>query len=169
MKGWYSLKNILKKIAIFVVMTALLSTSIFAQQDTSLQSGQSQRPVRYTQISYETIQRNPNLARWYQRNYKTEGIHFRKHRGDMYVIISAGQKRTGGYTILIRNIRRTSRNAVFIRARLIPPAPNMIVTQAITYPHLLIKIDDPRITRVDGVINERMRGDESKGSTDEQD
>lgn len=140
-------------------MVTLLSVSVFAQQSANVQINPTQRPVRYTQISYETIRRNPNLVRWYQRNYQRQGIHFRKFRGDMYVLISAGQKPTGGYTLIIRNIRRTSRGTVFIRARLIPPAPNMIVTQALTYPHLLIKIDDPRITRVEGVINQPRRGE----------
>ncbi|HEX3029067.1 MAG TPA: protease complex subunit PrcB family protein [Clostridia bacterium] len=162
------MKSTLKKLAVFVMMTILLSTSVFAQQGVQFQSGYDQRPLRYSQISYESIRRIPNLARWYQRNYKEEGIHYRKYRGDMYVIVSAGKKPTGGYTLLIRNIRRRGRDTAFVRARLIPPAPNMIVTQVITYPHLLIKIEDRRITRVDGVINERTRGQEDKDSDTQQ-
>ncbi|MDF2614542.1 MAG: hypothetical protein K0S71_2328 [Clostridia bacterium] len=161
------MKKIAKHIIILIVMVMMMSTSVFAQEESNIQGNPNiqgypgQRPIRYTQISFDTIRRNPDLARWYQRNYQREGIHYRKSRGNMYVIVSAGRKPTGGYTLIIRNIRRTQRNTAFIRARLIPPAPNMIVTQAITYPHLLIRIDDSRITRVEGVINEPRRGEQN--------
>ena len=143
------------------------STSI--QQGVSFQGSQAQRPIRYTTVSPESLRRNQSLFRWYQRNYRRQGIHYRKSGRDLYVIVSAGERPTGGYTLVIRSVRRVQRNTAFIRARVIRPAPNMVVTQAITYPHLVIKIEDRSITRAEGVITASRGGLESRDSSEEQD
>ena len=49
------------------------------------------------------------------------------------VAIFAGEKRTGGHGVRIDSVKRTERSAT-VTATLLSPAPNMMVTQMLTYP-----------------------------------
>lgn len=143
-----------RRIVVFAVMILLLSTYLFAGSQYNIQWGPGGRPLRYTTISYENIRGVRGLEVWYQRHYQRQGVYSRRFRGTTYVLISGGQRPTGGYRIALSDIRRTQRDTVFITARVVPPPRNMIVTQAITYPNLLIRIDDPYIRRVEGRVGE---------------
>lgn len=162
------MKNTFKRLILcaVIVLTSLTGTG-FSKQVMNVETSSVQRPVQYSQISYETISRNPGLERWYQRNYQRMGIHSRRHRGATYVLLSAGQRPTGGYSVVLRDIRRISRGGVFITASVVPPSPGTVVTQALTYPHLLIRIDEPRITRVEGNIIGLTREENSQEEVEE--
>lgn len=147
------MKRIFKNIIILIVIAALLSTNVFNKQSIYGHVNYIQQPVRYTQISYKTIEATHYIARWYQKYRQKEGIHYRTYKGDIYILISAGQRPTDGYRAILSDVRRISRGAIYIRAGVMQPSCNKIVVQDLTYPHLLIKIDDPRIIRVEGTIN----------------
>lgn len=51
----------------------------------------------------------------------------------LYVMVTAGQRNSGGYRVEIRSIE-VRENTVFVKAVLQSPRPGQMVTQAITYP-----------------------------------
>lgn len=56
-----------------------------------------------------------------------------------YVILNMGEKNTGGYSIGIEKVEETDKN-IIITVKEKNPAPDAMVTQAITYPYTVVKI-----------------------------
>jgi hypothetical protein len=54
--------------------------------------------------------------------------------------------------------------SIYLTAQVISPPPDMMVTQALTYPYILIEIEDAEISTVDGIINDGIP-DMPKGET----
>lgn len=113
-----------------------------------------ERPVSYKKVNISDINQNKNLTEWYQKNYQKNGILSKEYENKAYVIVSAGERPTGGYTIEMESATMVSPKSVYITAMVTKPAPDAMVTQAITYPHLLIELDEKNIKNVDGLINE---------------
>nr|WP_198999539.1 protease complex subunit PrcB family protein [Flavobacterium sp. ASV13] len=56
-----------------------------------------------------------------------------------YVILNMGEKNTGGYSIGIEKVEETDKN-IIITVKENNPAPDAMVTQAITYPYTVVKV-----------------------------
>lgn len=98
--------------------------------------------LQYEIISPEDIE-NENLVNWYNNNFKTYGIHVsnENYDGKKYIIVSAGEKNTGGYSVKIDSVVGEE-NIIRINATVNPPESGQSVIQAITYPNVLLAIDD---------------------------
>jgi hypothetical protein len=57
-----------------------------------------------------------------------------EHEGYTYIFVARGERPTGGYDVSIREARRTEGDTIEVRVTFTRPAPDMMVTQAITYP-----------------------------------
>lgn len=111
------------------------------------------KPSPNKQVVYEIIaeEKLPEaLKAWYLEKYKLEGIHVEKHEGKQYVILSAGEKPTGGFRI--DNVTLTPVDTIIkVTAELVVPGPDDMVTQALTYPSVLIEMEaDDRQLQFDG-------------------
>jgi hypothetical protein len=106
--------------------------------------------AEYEMVELQDIEDNDALYSWYQQNYKEEGFHFIADDGQIYVLAAAGERPTGGYQVIIDRVYFKTPERVFIEAGIIAPAPDQMVTQALTYPNALIKFDKGDITEVDG-------------------
>ncbi|WP_338076129.1 protease complex subunit PrcB family protein [Brevibacillus parabrevis] len=62
--------------------------------------------------------------------------------GKAYVVISAGQRPTGGYRLVADQVKRTGPHGFTVHVRVQPPAPGALKTQAISYPTLVIALPD---------------------------
>ncbi|TVR66721.1 MAG: protease complex subunit PrcB family protein [Spirochaetaceae bacterium] len=58
------------------------------------------------------------------------------------LIFFAGTRTTGGYSLDLGEVSRGD-GRIVIRITEIPPAPDAMVTQALSYPHVVIAIEDP--------------------------
>ena len=58
----------------------------------------------------------------------------------LYIVVGYGEKPTGGYSISVDKLFLTS-NAVYIDTNLIGPAENEQVTNALTYPYIVVKTE----------------------------
>jgi len=58
----------------------------------------------------------------------------------LYIVVGYGEQPTGGYSISVDELFLTS-NAVYIDTNLIGPGENESVTNAITYPYVVIKTE----------------------------
>jgi len=82
---------------------------------------------------------DPILEEWYEKSYKEFGYHFTSDdKGNRYLVISAGERPTGGYGLVLNSVVEGT-DKVTIVAELKYPQKGQMVTQVLTYPHLLIK------------------------------
>lgn len=58
----------------------------------------------------------------------------------LYIVVGYGKQPTGGYSIAVESLYLTE-NSIYIDTSLIGPAKDDVVTQAITYPYIVVKIE----------------------------
>lgn len=119
-------------------------------------------PVEYEEVNLQDIP--DDLAKWVEANRKTPGIRFKNVDNKTYIQICAGEKPTGGYSIELESVTMVAPGSIYLTAQVISPPPDMMVTQALTYPYILIEIEDAEISTVDGIINDGIP-DMPKGET----
>lgn len=106
------------------------------------------------QISFEVIQPDKlpaEAAKWYQNNFAVDGLHSFTAGKDRYLLLSAGEKPTGGYAIEGLTLTGTEKE-IEVKAKLKSPRSGDLVTMALTYPHVLIKLkEDGRQLRFSGI------------------
>jgi len=60
-----------------------------------------------------------------------------------FVILNMGEKNTGGYSITIESVAETEKN-IIINVKESSPDPGAMVTQAITYPFCVVRINSKK-------------------------
>ncbi len=65
-----------------------------------------------------------------------------EHEGILYLLVTYGEKPTGGYTVEITEITEKE-DRVVVTAHFTEPGEDDVVTQALTYPFDLAMMDDP--------------------------
>jgi len=103
-------------------------------------------------ISQDDINSDSVLSKWYEENKVTKGIYYTKANDSTYIMVSAGAKDTGGYTIKINGVILNKPDDIYIYACVENPLSDSILTQVISYPCAFIKIDNSKIESVDGTI-----------------
>lgn len=58
----------------------------------------------------------------------------------LYIVVGYGEKQTGGFSITVEELFLTE-NAIYINTNLIGPSKDEKVTQALTYPYVVVKIE----------------------------
>lgn len=154
------MKKFFKNIVIVLMMIGTFWTPALTKQTAGSHVRITEQPVQYSQISYEAIAGIPYIAKWYQRNCQKEGIHYGWYKEDVYILVSGGKRPTNGYKIILNQIKRLSRGALYITAGVMPPKHQEMAAHTLTYPCLLLKIDDSRIIRLEGSVNELTNNDQ---------
>jgi hypothetical protein len=128
----------------------VLSVTAEKSSDTDLT-----KPITYTEITKKDISGIKNVYKWYKKYYKSSGIHYIKYDDVMYVLVGAGSKPTGGYTVGINKIAFDTQTKAYVYAYVKRPTPDMMVTQVVSYPNMLIKIEGySKLKRMDGEVPE---------------
>jgi TolA-binding protein len=87
--------------------------------------------------NYEIVKELPEGITF---NQKTKGGEMAEHDGYYYVIIKMGEKSTGGYSIEVVNVEINDKNAnIYVKEN--NPDPTSTVTQAFTYPYVVVKFN----------------------------
>lgn len=60
-----------------------------------------------------------------------------------FIVLNMGEKPTGGYKIGIENVSETDKNIV-VTVKETAPEPNAMVSQSITYPYCIVKINSKK-------------------------
>jgi hypothetical protein len=105
----------------------------------------------YREIGVESLP--GDLIEWFNRNRLTKGFFLKIVEGNSYVLIGASERPTGGYTMELSGVYMDSAGKVTIEARVIKPSPDMMVTQALTYPCILIVMENKTVVEVEGTID----------------
>ncbi len=125
-------------------------------------SGQ-EKIVRFAEISAKVRTEQEQPAAWVISNEKERKailapapapkIDFRRQ---MMIAISAGLKPTGGFSVRVTKVVEESQQGrpsrIVVHWRVQPPPPGAMVTQALTYPSIVIRLDR-RFDAVDFVPN----------------
>ncbi|MFZ5969732.1 MAG: protease complex subunit PrcB family protein [Bacillota bacterium] len=67
-----------------------------------------------------------------------------KVENEIYVVVTRGEKPTGGYTVEIDGIEKVKeddKTKLVVYAAFTDPKPGDVVTQAVTYPYVVVKTD----------------------------
>ncbi len=124
------------KKTIFFISLILLSTIVIGCDNTHIESDNL-----YEIVTIDNLE-NEDVIRWYEENYKKMGSHtisMDELKGYKYLLISAGEKSTGGYSIEIVDVTEEQRSISFDTS-LKEPKEDEAVTMALTYPNLLLKV-----------------------------
>ena len=109
--------------------------------------------LKYSEVSKEELKKLKKVNTWLDQNYKKTGVYSLKQDNVMYVLLAAGKKPTGGYTVGIHNISLESATKAYVSAFVKSPSTDMMVTQVETYPYLLVKLENSKgIKSVSGDI-----------------
>ncbi|MHB1420593.1 MAG: protease complex subunit PrcB family protein [Bacillota bacterium] len=125
-------------IALIGAMLLLSSCTTKKAEQLNTQTG----PVAYQVLdtSSDSFEQLPgDVVMWYEDNYRKLDLHSLIINEDEYVLLSAGEKPTGGFSIEEFQLNGLA-DEIQVAASLRAPGAEDIVTQALTYPHLLVKI-----------------------------
>jgi hypothetical protein len=117
----------------------------------------------FNKITSADIQDNAKFKAWYESIYKKEGTYFIADGNETYIMASAGEKPTGGYSVVIDYVTMGFPGKVQVSARLFKPAPGVMVPQMVTYPNALVKLDRNDIKEVIGEIKDDADNSPLKG------
>jgi len=79
------------------------------------------------------------VAEWFEERKDIKGAYVYQHPDHVYIMIAAGEKPTGGHKIDVKDINLEDFPRV-ITIEFVPPAPEAIVTQVITYPSFVMSV-----------------------------
>ncbi len=128
----------------------ILSISSIPLSDSDLS-----KEIPYTVITKADISDIKKVSKWYSQNEQKEGVSYLKYKDTMYVLLGAGSKPTGGYSVAISKIAYNSETSAYVTGYVKKPGPDTFVTTAITYPSILIKMDGQKKLRtVTGKVSE---------------
>ncbi len=75
---------------------------------------------------------------------KQGGYHVIHEGGKTYVVISAGQRSTGGYQLLIADVAKQANGTWVVKTTEKKPAAGQMVTQVLTYPTIVIALPEAK-------------------------
>ncbi len=114
------------------------------------------KPIGYTVVEMDSINSNKELMNWINEHSHTEGIHSIKLNSTRYILVAAGMKPSGGYSVSVDGVYDLGEKKIFVEAILTTPKPDEMVITALTFPTQLIRIDgDYEVTNLDVKILER--------------
>lgn len=110
-----------------------------------------------TEFDYEIIEEDAleeeTAKEWYDENKESYGFYTHAISDqEKYLLVSAGEKSTGGYSLEIDGVNEVSQMITF-NINLNEPSEDDMVTQALTYPNLLVKITADESFEVDAILN----------------
>ncbi len=135
-----------KKLKILAVVAVIM---IFAAGCNSSQDTPQKPELQKGKLDYETIDVNSEAFKelykgeafkdWYEENFRQKGAHSFEAGEDRYILLSAGEKNTDGYSI--DNIVLTGKDdEIEVTATLKFPSDKGAVAQTLTYPQVLLRI-----------------------------
>ena len=121
-----------------------------------------EKPVEFETVDRQTIDDNELLLNLYNKNHMTKGI-FSIIDGDyIYVLVSAGERPTGGYNLEVDSITEVTPGTAYIHATLNSPADGSVVTQVLTYPNVMVKFNKGNIQNIQWDMSGDINQDEAE-------
>ena len=133
------------------VVVLLLLTMVLFSCSSSKQTGSKPLFEVLTQqedgggnIQFFEILSEPNEIAMLQNDDKLKDkINSNDVQTSNFIVLNMGEKPTGGYQIGVESVVETDKN-IIITIKETTPEPNAMVTQAITYPYCIVKINSKK-------------------------
>lgn len=109
---------------------------------------QPAQPVRVEFKKIDPASAPAEVRAWSESRYHQKGDYYLHHGGKTYLLSAMGEKRTGGYSVAVRQVEISPDGEIVVHVAERFPEPGQMVIQAITYPWELAAIDrtDRKIT-----------------------
>jgi hypothetical protein len=92
--------------------------------------------------SITTFQAPPQIERMVHRRRLEEGAAVYVVEDGVYIVVSRGEKPTGGYGIRVANVEEEEDGSGFnVLVEYQDPKPGQLVAQVVTYPFAVVKVD----------------------------
>lgn len=129
----------MRKLAACILLSSLLFTGCAGGQGLS----PIKKPIQaidFTLVDTQSLAFNDNmpLKEWYLAHYKTKGKYSLNLGEYTYILVSLGEKRSGGYSMEVIDLAGTDKIILTTQAK--EPSPEQVKVMMINYPHLLIAI-----------------------------
>lgn len=95
--------------------------------------------IDYKNITHEIVN-NKELSKWVSENHTTKGVYLKNYNNENYILIAAGECNTGGYSINLNKLY-AKEDILYVDAEVQAPSANVGVTDALTYPHLILQLN----------------------------
>ncbi len=99
-------------------------------------------PVEPIEIKEEEIPEE--IRAWIEDSRDQFGGRARVHNGLLYILVTYGEKPTGGYVVEIEDIEKQG-DTLVVTAEFTEPGEDDIVTQALTYPYDLAVVEETEL------------------------
>lgn len=100
-----------------------------------------------TDVKYELIQNSneyPFLKDFFEQPHKDNFSNVITKEGYSYALISYGEFKSGGYSIIINSVKKTDDGKIVVDTDLKSPPPGSIVTAAFSYPKLVVRLENQK-------------------------
>lgn len=87
-----------------------------------------------------------DTKQWFNSFENKKGAYVYQHPDNTFIKINAGEKPTGGYSLKFQELTEEE-YPVEILVELTEPKEGQMVTQVLTYPYLILKIDSKQVTQ----------------------
>jgi hypothetical protein len=122
------------------LLTLLLTIGLIASLGITSLANEAIQPI--SQPLYSLVDQTPEeLVDFVNENKMEQGYATYEGKNKSYLLISLGQRNTGGYSLELTNFTIDNGKALFTAKEIIPPS-DAFVTQALTYPVLLIELHE---------------------------
>lgn len=136
----------MKKILISFLTLFLVScsSSIKTTANKSLFEVLTQQPDGGASIRFfEILSESKEIAMLQNDEKLKNKIHPNDIQTCNFVVLNMGEKNSGGYKIGVENVVETDKN-IIITVKETIPGPNAMVTQVMTYPYCIVKINSKK-------------------------
>jgi hypothetical protein len=136
----------MKKV-VFALLTVFLtscSSSIKPTESKSLFEVLTQQPDGGASIRFfEILSESKEIAMLQNDEKLKNKIHPNDTQTCNFVVLNMGEKTSGGYKIGVENVVETDKNIIITVKETIPD-PNAMVSQVMTYPYCIVKINSKK-------------------------
>jgi hypothetical protein len=151
-------RKLLTIVVVLLAVPALLYTATTAYQAGRRTGGEMAYQIIETNTEDFLKLNTGEFQEWYENNYTVEGVHSFTRGNTTYILVSAGEKPTGGY--LVKNIvLLQDKDRIRVMAVLQAPSKDEMVTEAITFPHALVSISNDKREIVLGSLDTEIRSE----------
>lgn len=157
----------IKKLLLFIAAAALIFTAFTVFTAAGCQNTGDKTDVGPILIGPEEVLgavKGDEVKTWVEESIVVKGLH-QKTFGDYDVyVVAFGEKPTGGYEVKPGEVTFAEPNKLQFEAVIVEPAPGEMVTQVITYPHIIFAVEQGVEVNVvkTGVVRE-IDGEASDG------
>jgi len=95
-------------------------------------------PLEFNEVEYHDL--SPDIKSWVDTSRRQEMAQAKNFKGYTYILVTYGEKPTGGYTVEIKDLLLKEKEIEVI-VEFKAPSADQMVTQAFTYPYALVRIE----------------------------